>query len=121
MFDWNDLKAFLAVGRGGSTLAAAKSLGVNQTTVARRIEALEAALGLKLFERGQAGSRLTEAGQTLIPEAEAVERACEGFSHQVQSLQRGMSGTLRVTVNETLANTFLAAALADFRRLYPDI
>jgi len=121
MFDWNDLKAFLAVARGGSTLAAAKALGINQTTVARRIEALEVALALKLFERGQAGSRLTEAGQTLIVEAEAVERATEGFGHQAKALQRGMSGTLRVTVNETLANTFLASALADFRRLYPDI
>jgi DNA-binding transcriptional LysR family regulator len=121
MFDWNDLKAFLAVARGGSTLAAAKALGINQTTVARRIEALETAIALKLFERGQSGSRLTEAGQALIVEAEAVERATEGFGHQVNALQRGMSGTLRVTVNETLANTFLAAALADFRRLYPDI
>src|SRR4051812_16983259 len=107
MFDWNDLKAFLAVARGGSTLAAAKALKINQTTVARRIEALEAAISLKLFERGQAGSRLTEAGETLIAEAEAVERATEGFSHQVKSLQRGMSGTLRVTINESMANTFL--------------
>ena len=51
MFDWNDLKAFLAVARGGSTLAASKALGVNQTTVARRIESLEQDLGFKLFER----------------------------------------------------------------------
>lgn len=121
MFDWNDLKAFLAVARGGSTLAAAKALGINQTTVARRIEALETAIALKLFERGQSGSRLTEAGQTLIVEAEAVEQATEGFGHQVRALQRGMSGTLRVTINESMANTFLAPALADFRRLYPDI
>src|SRR4051812_15679225 len=49
MFDWNDLKAFLAVARGGSTLAASKALAVNQTTVARRVESLEAALSLKLF------------------------------------------------------------------------
>ena len=67
MFDWNDLKAFLAVARGGSTLAASKALGVNQTTVARRIESLEHDLGFKLFERGQTGSRLTEAGGDLIP------------------------------------------------------
>ncbi|HEX5380462.1 MAG TPA: LysR family transcriptional regulator [Phenylobacterium sp.] len=121
MFDWNDLRTFLAVARGGSTLAAAKALGINQTTAARRIEALEQAVGLKLFERGQAGSRLTEAGLALIIEAEAVERAAEGFAHQARSLQRGMSGTLRVTINEAMANAFLAPALADFRRLYPDI
>ena len=58
MFDWNDLKAFLAVARGGSTLAASKALGVNQTTVARRIESLEHDLGFKLFERGQTGHDL---------------------------------------------------------------
>ena len=51
MFDWNDLKTFLAVARSGSTLGAAKALGINQTTVARRIEALESAVGLKLFEQ----------------------------------------------------------------------
>src|SRR4051812_10797850 len=79
MFDWNDLKAFLAVARGGSTLAASKAMRVNQTTVARRIEALEAALSLKLFERGQAGSRLTEAGEDLVAEAERMERAAERF------------------------------------------
>jgi DNA-binding transcriptional LysR family regulator len=121
MFDWNDLKAFLAVARGGSTLAAAKALGVNQTTVARRIEALEAAVALKLFERGQSGSRLTEAGQALFPEAEAVERATEGFIHQALAQRRGMTGSLRVTINEALANIFLAPALGEFRRLYPDI
>ncbi len=121
MFDWNDLKAFLAVARGGSTLAAAKALKINQTTVARRVEALEAELALKLVERGQSGSRLTEAGAALIAEAEAVERACEGFGHQAQALRRGTVGSLRVTINESMANGFLAPALAAFRRLYPDI
>jgi DNA-binding transcriptional LysR family regulator len=121
MFDWNDLKAFLAVARGGSTLAASKALNVNQTTISRRIEALEVALSLKLIERGQTGSRLTEVGQALLVEAEAVERATEGLVHQAMQLQRGMTGSLRVTVNETLANIFLAPALWDFRELYPDI
>lgn len=121
MFDWNDLKAFLAVARAGSTLAAAKALSVNQTTIARRMEALETAIGLKLIERGQAGSRLTEAGEALLPEAEAVEKATEGFAHQARALHRGVTGSLRVTINESLANVFLAPALAEFRRLYPDI
>src|SRR5262245_38207480 len=80
MFDWNDLRAFLAVAKEGSTLAASRSLGVNQTTVARRLEDLERALGLKLFERGQAGSRLTEAGAALLDEARRVERGAEAFA-----------------------------------------
>jgi DNA-binding transcriptional LysR family regulator len=120
-FDWSDIRHFLAVARGGSSLAAAKALGVNQTTVARRIEALEQALGFKLFERGQSGSRLTEAGEALRLDAEKVERAAEGFATQAQAYQRGMAGTIRLTANESVANTAMAPAIADFRRLYPAV
>lgn len=121
MFDWDDLKALLAVARGGSTLAAAKALGVNQTTVGRRLESLEASLGLKLVERGQAGSRLTEAGRDLLLEAERVERATEGFAHRAKSHLRGLAGAVRVTCNETIANQIVTPALPEFRRQYPDI
>ncbi|HEY2356961.1 MAG TPA: LysR family transcriptional regulator [Phenylobacterium sp.] len=121
MFDWNDLKAFLAVARGGSTLAASKALDVNQTTVARRIEALESTLALKLFERGQTGSRLTEAGRDLVAEAENVERAAKGFESRAQAHQRGMAGTLRLTCIEMMANMALTPAIAEFRRLYPEV
>lgn len=121
MFDWNDLKAFLAVARGGSTLAAAKALGVNQTTVARRIESLEAALGLKLFERGQSGSRLTEAGQDLVADAKAVERAATAFDNHAQAHQRGLAGSLRITCIELMANMALTPAIAEFRRQYPEV
>lgn len=121
MFDWNDLKAFLAVARGGSTLAASKSLGVNQTTVARRIESLEHDLGFKLFERGQTGSRLTEAGQSLIVEAEGVERAAIRFANHAASQMRGVSGALRFTTNELVANTMVIPALVEFRKVHPDV
>ena len=60
MLDWNDLRYFLAVARGGSTLSAGRALRVSQTTVARRIAALEQALKLTLFERRQAGYALTQ-------------------------------------------------------------
>ncbi|MFZ5721460.1 MAG: LysR family transcriptional regulator [Pseudomonadota bacterium] len=121
MFDWNDLKAFLAVARGGSTLAASRALGVNQTTVARRIEALEQALGFKLFERGQTGSRLTEAGEALIGDAEMVERAAIRFANQAAGQMRGVAGALRLTTNELVANTMVIPALAEFRKLHPDV
>ena len=121
MFDWNDLRAFLAVARGGSTLAGSKALGVNQTTVARRIESLEQALGFKLFERGQTGSRLTEAGQAMIPDAENVERAAIRFANQAAGQMRGVSGALRLTTNELIANTLVIPALVEFRKLHPDV
>ena len=66
MLDWNDLRYFLAVTREGSTLAAGRVLRTSQTTVARRVAALERALGLPLFERRQAGYVLTPAGEELI-------------------------------------------------------
>lgn len=121
MFDWNDLRAFLAVARGGSTLAASKALGVNQTTVARRIEALEQALSFKLFERGQTGSRLTEAGLALIADAEAVEQAAIRFANQAAGQLRNVSGALRLTTNELVANTMVIPALGEFRKAHPEI
>lgn len=121
MFNWNDVRHFLAVARSGSTLGGSKTLGVDQTTVARRIEALEAALGLKLFERGQGGSRLTEAGSALLPKAEAAERAMEAVDSQAAAYTRGMTGIVRVTANEITANLIVTPALVEFRRLYPDI
>lgn len=120
MYDWNDLRAFLAVARGGSTLAASRALAVNQTTVARRLEALEHALGLKLFERGQTGSRLTEAGKSLVAEAERVERTAEAFATQAQAFRRGLAGSIRVTLNEPMANA-LTPGLGEFRQLFPGI
>jgi DNA-binding transcriptional LysR family regulator len=121
MFDWNDLKAFLAVARGGSTLAGAKTLGVNQTTVARRIESLEHDLKLKLFERGQTGSRLTEVGHSLIAEAEKVEQAAIRFGNFAAGQLRGVGGSLRMTTNELVANTMVIPALLEFRKVHPDV
>jgi DNA-binding transcriptional LysR family regulator len=121
MFDWNDLKAFLAVAHGGSTLGAAKALRINQTTVARRIESLEAALSLKLFERGQSGSRLTEAGRDLVAEAEKVERAAVAFENRAQAHQRGMAGAIKLTCIEILANAIITPAIGEFRKQYPEV
>ncbi|MFC3071176.1 LysR family transcriptional regulator [Phenylobacterium soli] len=121
MYDWNDLKAFLAVARGGSTLSAAKALGVNQTTVARRLESLEAAVGVRLFERGQSGSRLTEAGRDLQAEAEKVERAAVAFGNRAQAHQRGLAGSIKLTCSEILANFWVTPAIAHFRRQYPEV
>jgi DNA-binding transcriptional LysR family regulator len=121
MFDWNDARYFLAVARAGSTLGAAKTLGVNQTTVARRLEALEAALGLRLFERLQSGSRLTAAGSALIVAAEALERSAETLKNQAAAHARGLAGVVRVTTNESLSNFCLMPAMPEFNRLFPDI
>jgi DNA-binding transcriptional LysR family regulator len=119
--DWNDLRYFLAVSDHGSTLAAAKSLQVSQTTVARRIMALEEALGLSLFEKRQAGYALTPAGEALVERARQVEAATEGFAEASAALVRDTSGMVRITTQEIFANTLLAPMLRELHELHPEI
>lgn len=121
MLDWNDLRHFLAVARTGSTLAAARTLGVNQTTCARRLQALEDSIGQRLFDRTQGGRVPTEAGEALLPAAEAVEAAARAFEELAMNKQRALTGALRVTCSETLANVAVIPALVEFNQLYPDI
>jgi molybdate transport repressor ModE-like protein len=121
MFDWDDLKAFLAVARAGSTLAASQALGVSHTTVARRIANLERDLGSALLERAQSGSTLTAAGRELIAEAELIEAAAVRLAQQAASSARDSVGTLRFSTTELVANTAVIPALAEFRMAHPDV
>lgn len=121
MLDWNDLKYFLAVARDGSTLAAARSLRTSQTTVARRIAAMERALGIHLFEKRQAGYALTPEGQNLLGRAEQVEAALRGFSDAASAHSRSVSGTVKITTEEIYATTILAPLLRELHELHPDI
>ena len=121
MLDWNDLRFFLAVARTGSTLAAGRALRVSQTTAARRVAALEEAIGLVLFERRQAGYSLTPAGEALLARAEAVEQATDGFTDGAAAQLRDVSGTVRLTTSEIYAVTVLAPILRDLHDLHPAI
>ena len=121
MLDWNDLRYFLAVARKGSTLSAAKDLRTSQTTVARRIAALEAALGIPLFEKRQAGYTVTPAGAELVARAEQVERAANGFSEASAAIARDTSGTVRITTQEIFAVTLLAPMLRELHERHPEI
>jgi DNA-binding transcriptional LysR family regulator len=121
MLDWNDLRYFLAVADGGSTLAAGRALRVSQTTVARRIAALEEALGLPLFEKRQAGYSLTPAGEELLDRARHVEDAANGFSEAAAAQARDTSGTVRITTQEIFTNTLLAPMLRELHEQHPDI
>jgi DNA-binding transcriptional LysR family regulator len=119
--DWNDIRYFVAVARAGSTLAAAEGLKVNQSTVARRIGALEQALGLKLFERLHSGYRLTDAGREILPIAERLELEAKTILRLAEQRARRIAGTVRVTTNEPLANLFLSPCIREFTDLYPDV
>ncbi|KTE22895.1 LysR family transcriptional regulator [Sphingopyxis sp. H050] len=121
MYDWNDLKAFLAVAETGSTLSAAQTLRVSQTTVARRIAALEAATGLNLFERRQAGYALTPVGEAMLARAADVRDAAERFGEAAGASSRDAGGTVSLTVMEIFAVTILPPILRDLRAAHPEI
>lgn len=121
MFDWNDLRYFLAVADTGSTLAAGRVLRVSQTTVARRIAALEAALSLTLFDRLQTGYALTPAGAALLDRARAVKDAALSVQHAASATARDASGTVRLTTIELYAVTILPAILRDLHEAHPGI
>ena len=121
MLDWNDLRYFLAVADQGSTLAAGRALRVSQTTVARRIAALEEALGHSLFEKRQAGYALTPNGTALLDRARQVAAAAGDFAEASGALARDVSGTVRITTQEIFANTLLAPMLRELHERHPEI
>ena len=121
MLDWNDVRFFLAVARHGSTLAAGRALRVSQTTVARRIAALERALKIPLFDKRQAGYALTPAGEELLGRAEQLELAANGFAEAAAGQARDLSGRVRITTEEVYAITLLASLLPELHELHPKI
>ena len=121
MFDWDDLRYFLAVAETGSTLAAGRALRVSQTTVARRVAALEQALGLTLFERRQAGYALTPAGEALLERARDVGTAATALGEAAAAMGREASGTVRLTTLEIYAVTILPPILRDLHDAHPAI
>jgi DNA-binding transcriptional LysR family regulator len=121
MLDWNDLRYFLAVARDGSTLAAARSLRVSQTTVARRIAALEQSLGLLLFEKRQDGYAVSPAGKQLLDRAKQVECSATEFEEAAAAQTRDVTGTVRITMEEIYATTLFAPLLGELYETYPDI
>ncbi len=121
MFDWNDLRYFLAVAKTGSTLGAGRALRVSQTTAARRVAALEEALGLTLFDRRQAGYVLTPDGESLLAAAHAIEDDATAFDEAAAARRREAGGVVRVTTSEIYAMTLLAPIVRDLHEQHPGI
>lgn len=121
MIDWDDVRYFLAVARGGSVRAAAGRLGVNHATVLRRIAQLEERLGARMFEKLPSGYRLTAAGEEVLELAGQMEASSHQLETRVFGRDQGVRGPLRVTMAPTLATHLLMPDLADFARLHPDI
>lgn len=120
VFNWDDLKYLLGVARHGSTLAAGRALGVDQSTVQRRLTELERRLGQPLVQRQPAGYRLTEFGQAMLPHAERVEQAVRVFEQQLASALAEVTGVIRVTCPEPIVYRITQSTLLDrFRACHP--
>lgn len=119
--DWSDLKHALAVAEAGSLAGAARRLGVNHTTVLRRLDALEATLGTRLFDRKRSGYEPTDAGQTVLAHARRMAERVNEIERQVLGRDRELTGLLRVTTAFVIMEHLLPAPLADFARAYPGI
>ena len=118
---WTDLQHVLAVADAGSLVRGAKALGVNHTTVLRRVAACERALGVKLFARSPAGYALTAAGEEIAAAARAMHETVLSIERTVAGRDLRLTGTVRVTTTDTLAHSLLPAALASFAAAQPAI
>jgi len=119
--DWDDVRFFLAVAKTGSFSAAATQLNTKQTTVGRRIQALERRLGAKLFDRHRHGMEVTPAARGVLVQAESMLSNATSIERHLAGLDREMAGIVRVAATEGLAAQWLVPRLTELRRLHPDI
>jgi DNA-binding transcriptional LysR family regulator len=122
MFDWDDLRFLMAVAREGSTLAAGRSLGVNQSTVQRRLAEMERQVGHRLVERLPHGYRLTDLGAAVLPAAEGVAAAVAVFGQTLEDQARLHRGVVRLTCPESISFRLTQSGFLDrFHAAHPDL
>jgi len=119
--DWDHLRHFLAVVRWGSVTQAAQRLDVNQTTVSRRIKALEDHLGKQLFERSGNGWLITPLGERLVSSAQHMAEEAQAIERQVVADSQELSGPLRVTVADVCTQYLVMPAIRTFLHRYPNV
>lgn len=118
---WDDAKVFLALWREGSLTRAALQLGVNISTVSRRLEGLEETLGTRLFDRTPEGALPTAAAGRLAPFAEGMEQAALGFAHGLEGFEVEPEGTVRLAAPPGLSDQFLARSLPGLVERHPGL
>lgn len=121
MHSWDDIRFFLGVARTGSVSAAAEKLGVNQSTVSRRINGFEAEMNVRLFERLTTGYQLTAEGEDMLRRAMRIEDEAMAIEHEVMGKNIELKGPLRVTVSLTVATYVLMPILKEFSATHPGI
>jgi DNA-binding transcriptional LysR family regulator len=121
LLDWDDLRSFLAIARAGSLSGAARALGVRQSTMSRRLEALERANGARLFEKTPRGFVLTQTGEAILGRVEQIETEAIAVERTITGKDIRLEGVVRLTTVETLASEILPPILAGFHQRYPGI
>lgn len=121
LMDWDDLRFFLAVARTGSLRGAAKELGVNHSTVSRRIGAFEDRLGARLFERLPTGYLTTPAGENMLESVQSIEQSVAAIDRRVAGQDSRPGGLLRITIPPHLSLKLLLPDLAAFGEIHPEI
>lgn len=121
MMDWDDVRHFLALARTGSVRAAGACLGVSHSTVARRVEGLEARLSTRLFDRNRDGYVLTEAGREMLPGAERVEQELAQIERGLAGGDARMDGSISLTCCDAFVSGMIVPALADLCAQHPGL
>ncbi len=121
MLDWDDLRSFLEIARSGSLSGAARALGVRQSTMGRRLEALEKRSGVRLFERTPSGFHLTETGAAILGPVTQIEVEALAVERAIMGRDIRLEGVVRLTSVETVAVEILPPILAEFHERYPGI
>jgi len=119
--EWSDLRIFLAIAREGTLGAAARKLGQTQPTMGRRLQALENAVGHKLFQRTKDGFVLTDEGAAVLNHAERIEEEALAFQRQLTGQEQQLEGMLRITSSDWFAECILTPVIADFSKQYPRV
>jgi DNA-binding transcriptional LysR family regulator len=119
--EWSDLRVFLAIAREGRLGGAARQLGQTQPTMGRRLQALEQAVGHKLFQRTPEGFVLTDEGSAVFDHAERIEEETLALQRQLAGQERHLDGVLRITASDWFAEHLLAPVLAEFATAYPRV
>lgn len=120
-FDWNRARAFLVTAEEGSLSAAARALGMTQPTLGRQVSALEAELGVALFERGNRGLELTPSGLELLEHVRKMGDAASGFSLSAKGRSDSVEGDICISATEAMAVYQLPAVIRELRCAYPGI
>jgi DNA-binding transcriptional LysR family regulator len=119
--NWDDMRFFLALCREGSVTGAGRSLGVNHTTVARRINALEDSLGTRLFDHARDGYEMTQAAENMYERASRMEEIAQAIDRDVFGQDAELKGPLKITVAHDVAERLVIPRLREFRDAYPCI